>query len=226
MPSVVAVSGMAPHYTPPRLDGGRPGTFWFNTEVPTAGTGWDLECVAFHEAVPGHHLQLSRVQMLVDLPDLQRLHHLTVFGEGWGLYAEQLAEESGLYRDPRSLLGAVAGALMRAARLVVDTGLHAFGWSRAQALDFLIAHVPMPEDFLVAEADRYIAWPGQALAYLTGKMEILRLRAGARQHLGPSFSLPEFHAAILDNGSLPMPVLHNTIEKWISGKERGRREPQ
>ena len=131
MPSVVAASGMAPHYTPPRLDGGRPGTFWFNTETPTAGTGWDLEGVAFHEAVPGHHLQLSRVQMLTDLPDLQRLHHITVFGEGWGLYAEQLAGEMGLYSDTRSALGAITASLMRAARLVVDTGLHAFGWSRA-----------------------------------------------------------------------------------------------
>jgi uncharacterized protein (DUF885 family) len=164
--------------------------------------------------------------MLGNLPDLQRLHHLTVFGEGWGLYAEQLAEESGLYRDTRGLLGAAAGALMRAARLAVDTGLHAFGWSRAQALDFLIAHVPMPEEFLAAETDRYIAWPGQALAYLTGKLEILGLRAGAVQHLGASFSLPDFHAAILDSGSLPMPALRNNIERWARRQERGPGEPQ
>jgi uncharacterized protein (DUF885 family) len=218
MPKVVAVSGMAPHYTPPRLDGGRPGTFWFNTEVPTAGTGWDLECVAFHEAVPGHHLQLSRVQMLGELPDLQRLHHLTVFGEGWGLYAEQLAAEIDLYHDDRSLLGAIAGALMRAARLVVDTGLHAFGWSRARALEFFVAHVPMPEAFLATETDRYIAWPGQALAYLTGKLEILALREDARARLGPSFSLPEFHSAVLDSGSLPMPVLRHNIERWATSR--------
>jgi uncharacterized protein (DUF885 family) len=215
MPSVVAASGMAPHYTPPRLDGGRPGTFWFNTETPTAGTGWDLEGVAFHEAVPGHHLQLSRVQMLSDLPDLQRLHHITVFGEGWGLYAEQLAEEMGLYTDARSLLGATTASLMRAARLVVDTGLHAFGWSRQRATEFFIAHVPMPPEFLAAEIDRYIAWPGQALAYLTGKTEILRLRAEAQRRLGSAFSLPAFHAAILDSGSLPMPVLHQNIETWV-----------
>jgi uncharacterized protein (DUF885 family) len=115
---------------------------------------------------------------------------------------------------------------MRAARLVVDTGLHAFGWSRVRAFDFLTAHVPMPEEFLAAETDRYIAWPGQALAYLTGKLEILRLRAGARQQLGASFSLPEFHAATLDSGSLPMPVLRNNIETWTRRQERGRREPQ
>ncbi len=130
MPEVVATSGAAPHYTPPRLDGGRPGTFWFNTERPTPGTGWDLEVVAFHEAVPGHHLQLSRLQLLTDLPALQRQRSITVFSEGWGLYAEQLAEEAGLYTDDRALLGSVSSSLMRAARLVVDTGIHAFGWSR------------------------------------------------------------------------------------------------
>jgi uncharacterized protein (DUF885 family) len=215
MPSVVAASGMAPHYTPPRLDGGRAGTFWFNTETPTAGTGWDLEGVAFHEAVPGHHLQLSRVQMLQELPDLQRLHHITVFAEGWGLYAEQLAEEMGLYTDARSLLGAITAGLMRAARLVVDTGLHAFGWSRDRANEFFVAHVPMPQAFLAAEIDRYIAWPGQALAYLTGKSEILRLRADAEQRLGAAFSLPGFHAAILDSGSLPLPILRQNIDSWV-----------
>jgi uncharacterized protein (DUF885 family) len=215
MPSVVAASGMAPHYTPPRLDGGRPGTYWFNTETPTAGVGWDLEGVAFHETVPGHHLQLSRVQMLSDLPDLQRLHHITVFGEGWGLYAEQLAEEMGLYSDARSLLGATTASLMRAARLVVDTGLHAFGWSRSRATDFFVAHVPMPPAFLAAEIDRYIAWPGQALAYLTGKSEILGLRADAQQRLGAAFSLAGFHTAILDSGSLPMSVLRQNVDAWV-----------
>ena len=144
MPEVVAVSGAAPHYTPPRLDGGRPGTFWFNTERPTAGTGWDIEVVAFHEAVPGHHLQLSRLQLLTDLPALQRQRSLPVFSEGWGLYAEQLAEEIGLYADERGLLGSISTSLMRAARLVVDTGLHFYGWSREQALEFAVAHVPMP----------------------------------------------------------------------------------
>ena len=214
MPEVVAVSGAAPHYTPPRLDGARPGTFWFNTERPTAGTGWDLEVVAFHEAVPGHHLQLSRLQLLTDLPALQRQRSLSVFSEGWGLYAEQLAEEAGLYADDRALLGAVSASLMRAARLVVDTGLHAFGWSRERALDYLAGHVPMPREFLAAEIDRYVVMPGQALAYLTGKLEILRIRDDARSRLGPAFSLPAFHAAVLDHGSLPMPVLARSAAEW------------
>lgn len=216
MPAVVAASGIAPHYTPPRLDGGRRGTFWFNLERPTAGTGWDLEAVAFHEGVPGHHLQLSRIQMLADLPAMQRQRSLSVFSEGWGLYAEQLAEETGLYTDTESLLGALAAALMRAARLVVDTGLHALGWSRQQALDFFAAHVPLPESFLANEIDRYIALPGQALSYLIGKRELLRLRDEATRRLGPRFTLPDFHAAVLDSGSLPMPVLEQKLHRWAS----------
>jgi uncharacterized protein (DUF885 family) len=215
MPEVVAVSGTAPHYTPPRLDGGRPGTFWFNTERPTAGTGWDIEVVAFHEAVPGHHLQLSRLQLLTGLPALQRQRSLPVFSEGWGLYAEQLAEEAGLYADDRGLLGSISTSLMRAARLVVDTGIHAFGWSRERALEFLAEHVPMAPEFLAAEIDRYVVIPGQALAYLTGKLEILRLREDARKRLGPAFCLPAFHGAVLDHGSLPMPTLARSIEGWL-----------
>ena len=219
MPEVVATSGAAPHYTPPRLDGGRPGTFWFNTMRPTAGTGWDIEAVAFHEAVPGHHLQLSRLQLLTDLPALQRQRSLAVFSEGWGLYAEQLAEESGLYADDRGLLGSITASLMRAARLVVDTGLHAFGWSRERALEFMAEHVPMPREFLADEIDRYVVMPGQALAYLTGKLEIERLRDEARRRLGAEFSLPAFHAAVLDHGSLPMPTLARSIGTWLDGHD-------
>ena len=215
MPEVVAVSGAAPHYTPPRLDGGRPGTFWFNTERPTAGTGWDIEVVAFHEAVPGHHLQLSRLQLLTELPALQRQRSLPVFSEGWGLYAEQLAEEIGLYADERGLLGSISTSLMRAARLVVDTGLHFYGWSREQALEFAVTHVPMPREFLASEIDRYVVMPGQALSYLTGQLEILRIREEARLRLGEKFSLPAFHAAVLDQGSLPMPTLARSIAGWL-----------
>jgi uncharacterized protein (DUF885 family) len=218
MPPAVAASGAAPHYTPPRLDGTRPGTFWFNTRSPTAGRGWELEAVAFHEAVPGHHLQFSRLQVLRDLPDLQRTMYINAFSEGWGLYAEQLAEEIGLYSSTESILGAVCAGLMRAARLVVDTGIHAFGWSRQQALEFLSAHVPAPPEFLVEEIDRYIARPGQALGYLTGKLEILRARQQAQARLGSAFSLPGFHAALLGSGSLPVPVLHQTIDSWVTAQ--------
>jgi uncharacterized protein (DUF885 family) len=222
MPDAVALGGAAPHYTPPRLDGGRPGTFWFNTLRPTAGTGWDIDAVAFHEAVPGHHLQLSRLQLLTGLPALQRQRSLSVFSEGWGLYAEQLAEETGLYTDERGLLGAVSNALMRAVRLVVDTGLHAFGWSRERAVQYAVDHVPMPEEFMAAEIDRYIVMPGQALCYLTGRLEIERLRDEARKRLGPAFSLPGFHAAVLDHGSLPMPTLARSIATWLDSQAATR----
>ena len=138
-----------------------------------------------------------------------------MFSEGWGLFAEQLAEEAGLYADERGLLGLVSTSLMRAARLVVDTGFHAFGWSRERALEFLAGHVPMPWEFLVAEVDRYVVMPGQALACLTGKLEILRIREEAGGRLGPAFSLAAFHASVLDHGSLLMPALARSIAGWL-----------
>jgi uncharacterized protein (DUF885 family) len=216
MPDVVATSGMAPHYTAPTLDGTRPGTFWFNLERPTAGTGWDLEGVAFHEGVPGHHLQIARLQMLDGLPAMQRQRGHTVYLEGWALYAEQLAEEMDLYLGIESRLGSLAPALLRAARLVVDTGIHALGWSRRQALEFMVAHVPMPEAFLANEIDRYIVMPGQALSYLIGKREIVRMRDDARRRLGPRFAVPDFHAVVLDSGSLPMVVLDEKVRTWAA----------
>jgi uncharacterized protein (DUF885 family) len=214
MPETVGESGMAPHYTRPQRDGSRPGTFWFNTVRPTAGSGWDLEAVAFHETVPGHHSQLARLQVLPDLPLLQQLS-MTVHAEGWGLYAEKLAAEFGLYSDARAEIGAVYMELHRAARLVVDTGLHAFGWSRERAIQFMIEHVALPEPFLINEVDRYIAWPGQALAYMTGQREILRLRSDAQAALGGSFDLRGFNSALLDSGSVPMPVLADIVAEWI-----------
>jgi uncharacterized protein (DUF885 family) len=215
MPPTVAESGMAPHYTPPRADTGRPGTFWFNTARATAGTGWDLEAVAFHEAVPGHHSQLARIQKLENLPLLQQFP-VTVHAEGWGLYAERLAGEFGLYSYAHAKLGAIYVELFRAARLVVDTGLHALGWSRQQARAYMVDHVALPEQYLSDEVDRYIAWPGQALAYMTGQREILRLRAHATAELGDRFDLPTFHSVLLDSGSLPMPVLQVAVDDWIT----------
>jgi uncharacterized protein (DUF885 family) len=197
-----------------RAEASSPGTFWFNLERPTAGTGWDLEVVAFHEGVPGHHLQLSRIRMLDDLPAMQRQRALSVYSEGWALYAERLADEMGLYSDAESRIGELATSIMRAARLVVDTGLHALGWSRQRALDFYLAHVQMPEAFLANEIDRYIVVPGQALTYTIGQRELLRLRGEAERRLGSRFALPEFHAAVLDSGSLPMPVLEEKIRAW------------
>ena len=215
MPPTVAESGMAPHYSRPQPESGRPGTYWFNTIRPSAGAGWDLEAVAFHETVPGHHSQLARQQLIADLPLLQQFS-VTVHAEGWGLYAERLADEFGLYSDVRAQLGAVSTELFRAARLVVDTGLHAHGWSRQRAVAFMAEHVPMPQRFIEDEVVRYIGWPGQALAYLTGQREILRLRDKARESLADRFALPAFNAAILDCGSMPMPVLESVVDDWIA----------
>src|SRR4051794_4254342 len=217
MPQTVAESGMAPHYTRPREDGSRPGTYWFNTLRPTAGTGWDLEAVAFHETVPGHHSQLARLQRLTELPLLQQLS-MTVHAEGWGLYAERLAGEFDLYSGVEAEIGSVYVEMHRAARLVVDTGLHALGWSRDRARTYLMEHVALAEGFLTDEIDRYVAWPGQALAYLVGQREILALREQARAALGGRFELPAFNAAVLDSGNVPMPVLRTVVGNWVAAR--------
>ncbi len=217
MPPTVAESGLAPHYTRPRQDGSRPGTYWFNTLRATAGAGWDLEAVAFHETVPGHHSQLARQQQLAGLPLLQQLS-ITVHSEGWGLYAERLAGEFGLYSGVEAEIGAVFIEMHRAARLVVDTGLHALGWSRERARTYLVEHVALAEGFLLDEVDRYIAWPGQALAYLVGQREILRLREEARAALVERFDLRTFNAALLDSGNVPMPVLGTVVRNLVAAQ--------
>jgi len=219
MPEVVAVSGAAPHYTPPRLDGGRPGTYWFNTKRPTAGTGWDTEVVAFHEAVPGHHLQLSRLQLLTELPALQRQRSLPVFAEGWGLYAEQLAEEAGLYADERSLLGAISTSLMRAARLVVDTGMHTGRMTPDEAREYFQMSTFLDRKAAAAEIQRYIDWPGQALAYYSGKRKILEIRSECQGILGKDFDLRGFHSKMLSLGSVPMSEVRTAMVQWANRRK-------
>ncbi len=209
-------AGTPPHYSPPTPDGRRAGTYWFNVDEIGAGAGWELEATAHHEAVPGHHLQLERMLTRTGLPQLQRLGIVTAHAEGWGLYAELLADEMGLYTDDRALAGALVTRIFRAARLVVDTGLHALGWSRSQALEYMTANVPLPASEIASEVDRYIAWPGQALAYYTGFTEILRLREEARDELGDSFDLAGFHAAVLDDGAIPLPALRTAVGAWVS----------
>lgn len=215
MSPLLARAGMAPHYSPPSEDGTRVGTYWFNADRPGLGTGPELESVTFHETVPGHHTQLVRMLTVEGVPALQRQRVVTAHAEGWGLYAEVLAEEMGLYSDDVALLGMLATDLFRAGRLVVDTGIHALGWSRQQAVDWFVANVPLPADSLSAEIDRYIAMPGQALAYKTGQREILRLRSAARAELGDQFDLRGFHAAVLDHGSIPLPALGRAVDAWV-----------
>jgi uncharacterized protein (DUF885 family) len=209
----------------PARDGSRPGAYLFNDVQPGQAGSWALEATAFHEGVPGHHAQFARVQLLPDLPLLQTGFYVVPHGEGWGLYAEGLADEFGLYSDDVQRLGMLGCAAWRAVRLVVDSGLHARGWSRARAREFALAHSPMPEDFVDAEIDRYIALPGQALGYLVGQREILRLREEARARLGAAFDIRDFHSAVLDHGSLPLPVLGQVVTEWAAtGRRRSGEE--
>ena len=216
MPPHMAEFGAPPYYSPPARDGSRAGAYLFNDVRPGQAGSWALEATAFHEGVPGHHAQFARVQLLPDLPLLLSGFYIVPHGEGWGLYAERLADEFGLYSDDVQRMGMLGSAAFRAVRLVVDTGLHARGWSRARAREFALAHSPMPEDFVDAEIDRYIALPGQALGYLTGQREILRLRDEARSRLGTAFDIRDFHSAVLDHGSLPLPVLRQVVADWVT----------
>ncbi len=205
------------YYRPPAVDGSRPGAHCLLTTNPVERYRYEYEALAFHESVPGHHLQLATAQTL-DIPRYRR-HldaELCAFNEGWGLYAERLADEIGLYSSGIARLGMLSFASLRACRLVVDTGLHHRGWSRQQAIDFMYAHTATTRGHLRNEVDRYIAWPGQALAYVTGKREIVRLRERAQHELGPRFDRRRFHHAVLRNGAIPLTLLDDEIGRWIA----------
>ena len=209
------------YYRPPAVDGSRPGAHCLLTANPGERYRYEYEALAFHESVPGHHLQLATAQTL-DIPRYRR-HidaELCAFNEGWGLYSERLADEIGLYSSPVTRLGMLSFAALRACRLVVDTGLHHLGWSRQQAADFMYDHTATTRSHVRNEVDRYIAWPGQALAYVTGKREIVRLRERAQQALGPRFDLRQFHHAVLRNGAVPLTVLDDEIERWTATEAR------
>jgi uncharacterized protein (DUF885 family) len=209
------------YYRPPAVDGSRPGAHCLLTTDPGERYRYEYEALAFHESVPGHHLQLATAQTL-DIPRYRR-HldaELCAFNEGWGLYAERLADEIGLYSNPITRLGMVSFAALRACRLVVDTGLHQLGWSRQQAIDFMYDRTATTRGHVTNEVDRYIAWPGQALAYVTGKREIVRLRERAQTALGPRFDLRGFHHAVLRNGAIPLTLLDDEIQRWTAAEAR------
>ncbi|CAM5679053.1 MULTISPECIES: DUF885 domain-containing protein [Streptomyces] len=201
-------------YMPAALDGSRPGTYHANTDRPTERSRVLAEATAFHEAVPGHHVQLSLAQELTGLPRLRRIAWINAYIEGWGLYAERLADEMGLYSGPLARLGMLAMDSLRAARLVVDTGLHHFGWTREQAAAYLREHTVLSETEIQNETDRYIEWPGQALSYMTGRLEIQRLRTRAARELGPAFDIRAFHDLVLGGGALPLDVLDQVVARW------------
>jgi len=202
-------------------DGQRPGVFYYNTyDLPSRYT-WEFETLFLHEGIPGHHYQISLAQENASLPQFQRFGGNTAYVEGWALYAESLGEELGLFTDPYQLYGHLNDEILRAMRLVVDTGLHAQGWGRDEAIAYMLDNSAMSRTDAIAEVERYIAIPGQALAYKIGQLTIRRLRTRAEAALGARFDLREFHAQVLMSGALPMAVLESVIDDWIAAKRRG-----
>jgi uncharacterized protein (DUF885 family) len=214
-----AKSAAGGEYQGPSEDGSRPGIFYVNTyDLPSRKT-WDMEDLFLHEAIPGHHFQISIQQELAAVPAFRRFGGDTAYVEGWALYTESLGKELGVYTDPYMYFGKLQGELWRAIRLVVDTGLHSKGWSREQVIKYMRDNSAVSETDAIAEAERYMAIPGQALAYKVGQMTISRLRAKAESELGPKFDIREFHDQILKDGSLPMSVLEAKIDRWIAAKK-------
>ncbi len=205
------------YYLQPAEDGSRPGRYYLNSSAPGSRPRYEAEALAFHEAVPGHHLQLAIGQQLTDLPAFRRHAGTTAYFEGWGLYAERLSDEMGLYSSDLDRIGIASFDGWRASRLVVDTGMHALGWSRDRAIAFMHEHTALAPDNIANEVDRYITWPGQALAYKLGQLEILRLRAAARDRLGARFDIRAFHDAVLGQGALPLSTLATVVETQLGG---------
>jgi uncharacterized protein (DUF885 family) len=213
-PSVPAST--PPHYLAAALDGSRPGTYFVNTRKPHTQPRNIAEATAFHEAVPGHHFESSRLMLLQDIPLLRRKARVTAFSEGWALYCERLADEMGLYSDEEARLGMLTMEAKRAGRLVADTGLHAKGWSRAEAVDYLLGHTAMPRELAEAEVDRYLAQPGQALAYAVGRLRFDELRAKAEKALGAAFDVRDFHEVVLGRGRLTLGLLGDVVSAWLA----------
>jgi uncharacterized protein (DUF885 family) len=214
VPEVDAPSAPAAYYMWPSLDGRRPGIYFANTHRAEERDRFVAEVMAFHEAVPGHHFQIALAQELTHLPLFRRVVTPNAYAEGWGLYTERLADEMGLYTSDTYRLGMLAMDSMRAGRLVVDTGMHAKGWSRAQAVAFLRDNTPMSDLEIGNEIDRYIAYPGQALSYMVGRLEIQRMRAAAQERLGEKFDIRAFHDVVLTAGALPLAVLDEVVRAW------------
>jgi len=217
VPEVGAADAPLAFYLPPASDGSRPGIFFINTTEPTTRTRYESEALAFHESVPGHHFQLALAQEMKDLPTFRRHAIATAYCEGWGLYCERLADEMGLYSGDLERMGMLSFDSWRFGRLVVDTGLHHLGWGRQEAIDYLVENSPQAPNNIENEVDRYIGWPGQALAYKMGQRQIVRLREEAKQALGGRFDIKAFHDTILGCGPVPLGILGEVVGAWVKG---------
>jgi uncharacterized protein (DUF885 family) len=215
---VEAKDSVLGYYLPPVADGARPGTFVVNTYAPRTRTRFEYDALTFHESVPGHHLQFALAQRLQGIPEFRRFAYVTSYCEGWALYCERLADELGLYRGDLERLGMVSFDAWRACRLVVDTGMHALGWSRDRAIGFMRDNTALSDSNIANEVDRYIAWPGQSTAYMIGRLRIRSLRDQARDRLGSAFDLRAFHDLVLSSGPVPL----DTLDEIVGGATQGR----
>ena len=216
IPLYEAPQSVLAYYREPAPDGSRPGTYYVNTYRPEIRPRYQADVLSFHEAIPGHHLQTAIAQEVAGLPEFRKHLGSVAFVEGWALYAERLADEMGLYADDLSRIGLASYDAWRASRLVVDTGIHAFGWSREQAIAFVRENTLLAEVNIENEVDRYITSPAQALTYKLGQLEILRLRAKAEARLGDAFTISEFHDRVLENGALSLPALGEAVDSWLA----------
>ncbi len=219
VPAYAEKSQTTAYYQPGSVKAGRPGNFFANTYALDTRPRWEMEALTLHEAVPGHHLQIALQDELEDVPWFRRAGGYTAFVEGWGLYSESLGVEMGFYTDPYSKFGQLTYEMWRAIRLVVDTGMHHLGWSRQQAIDYFMQNAGKQEHDVTVEVDRYIVWPGQALAYKIGELKIKELRAYATDELGEEFDIREFHDEVLGRGSVPLSVLDANIRAWVEVKK-------
>ena len=218
IPAYVAPQTTSAYYWPPATDGSRAGFYYVNTYNLSSRPLYQLEALSLHEAVPGHHLQLALQAELTELHPISRESDFTAFIEGWALYSERLGKEIGFYKDPYQEFGRLSMEAWRASRLVVDTGIHSMGWTREQAIQYMTENTALSEHNIVAEVDRYIGWPGQALAYKTGELAIRRIRAQAEQRLGDRFDIRAFHDRVLEAGSIPLPLLEDRVNEWIEAQ--------
>ena len=219
IPSYAEKSQTTAYYMQGAAETARPAYFYANTYALETRPKWEMQPLTLHEAVPGHHLQISLAQEMPDLPDFRRNAGYTAFVEGWALYSESLGEDMGFYDNPYDKFGQLTYEMWRAVRLVVDTGMHAKGWSRDQAIKYFMENAPKTEHDVTVEIDRYIVWPGQALAYKLGELKIKELRAYATKELGAKFDVRTFHDAILENGAVPLSVLETHIKEWVAAQK-------